>query len=173
MGGKPKKAAPTAAEKASAEIGAKEWNDYVRNFMPLEKQVADDVRYKEGAVRGLAGAANVDSAMAHAGAYESARSPLGITSSVLGRNSQTSAAAAGVSDGMYARETAGLTGLTAFGRKLSADSMANYGAIGNRATGLALAKSDAQAQRTNDLTNLGAAVAGNWYAGYRHKQGGG
>ena len=52
-GSKPSKPAPTAAERALAERGAREWNDYLARIAPREEEFLSRIRAKRGAVDGL------------------------------------------------------------------------------------------------------------------------
>lgn len=152
-GSKPKKPKPTEQERALAQRGASDWNDYVNKFAPVALQLAEDVRVGADDVRDLGTAVSSRAAQAFAGADSDLvrlrRAPGGAAggANVIGlgdsRRSEARARGLGLAGGrvgLLGREQAGLAAVAASGRGVQSQGVQGMAHAGLLATDAAIAE---------------------------------
>ena len=173
--------APTQEERALAESGAKNWNRYVRDIVPVSGRFADLTRAGDG-----------DRAMVNRGVINSVRdenysrgltnalrrNPLSVGAAAMSvqrsNDAANSAIAAGVTQGasqLLDREARGLLSLASSGRQLQNTGTQTLGAAGRNAQEVAIAQGRNDRAFAQGLVS-GASTIGGYYAGQRAGTGG-
>ena len=177
----PKKQGPTAAETALAEVSSAQWNDYVARFRPAEAALAKDAELTKGEIARVKGEVSADTEAAFKGltratiaSGEAAGADVssGKTKLSLAANADAKGTAKGVGQSV-AKTGAEIDSqgrrvqIAGFGRGVATDVTRNLSRGAQRATGLALAESNARFQTQLARNDAFATVAGGAAAKFR------
>jgi hypothetical protein len=178
---KPKMQKATAQEKALTKMGIDTWNGYVSDFMPAEAEMARRAEFTASEKAAAKGMASADTAAAFKGlnrdtiktqSMVGADESSGRTKFAIAGNAEAEGKAKGLSAAAASvtgeiQSDYDQLGVMATGRDVAFSSMADMAAGARRATGLALAASQAKFAKNEALVNAAGVVAG---AGVRRYQ---
>lgn len=166
MGKSSSKPKVTQQERALAERGAREFNDYLQRYVPAEDAFLDATAVSDQAVGAQQGMAHADAAMAHAQYRNtgerpgSGRSNLHVADAARGLGEASGLGQAVAEQGVHDRDLAGRMKMTAFGRGLSDQSSVGLRDSGQRASDAALSASQRRVENRASLLSTGATMAG-------------
>lgn len=159
IGDKPDTPGPTAQERALAKRAAREWNDYVDRYIPLENEFIERTKATDDVVASLRGAANADTNMAYGEAERNARrepgsgrDTAGVMRRATARDKASGLAQAFSQQAAHDREQKARVKISAFGRGLADQSTMSLGSQASRATEAALQEFEQDVARDNQLT---------------------
>ena len=170
----PPKVGPTAQERALSDVSQAQWNDYVARFRPAEAALIKKAEFTAGEKAQVKGEASADAQAAFAGLARDTVAKgkqaggdvnSGRTKLSLAADAESAGAASGLAQG------AAVTGgeldaegqklkIAGIGRKVASDVTANLSRGAQRATALAIADSQAKAERNAALVEAAAGIAG-------------
>jgi hypothetical protein len=174
MAKSPPKQQPTAEERALKEVSAAQWNDYQQRFRPAEIAMAKNAELTDGERAQVKGEVAADTAQAFEGLTRSTISAgeqsgadvnSGKTKLSLAANATAAGQARGVGQsiaetGAELDEQGQMLRIAGFGREVAAGATADMSRGARRATGLALAASQAKFERNQARIAAVSAVAG-------------
>lgn len=179
LGGSPKKAPPTAQERALSQVGAEKFNDYLDNGVPRILQTRDAIqatgaKFSDAALAASAGVEQAGAAQRPRFAVPTGGGRDGFARSdydaVLA--GAKASALTGAREGVTDLETQGEQKLAAFGRKLSDDTQLSLTESGRRATDAAVADAERKFEWSQTKASAVAGLGGAALGAYgQYKQG--
>jgi hypothetical protein len=157
MSSKPKTTGPTDQERAAAELGVNQWNDYQERYVPLENQYIQQMQNMPSKGAELAGIANAD-VWQQAKPLDT-RAGLGaLKDSYLNTGTQLGLATSKAAQSASDTQLRGLLKMSAYGRGLADTSNNNLYSAGQTATQAAISQSKAN-QQSDDAWMGGLGLA--------------
>jgi len=171
---KPEMPKQSEQEKALAEVGAKQWNNYVDMYVPQEARHLEELRSTEAEEARTAGRSSADIEVAKAGAKRARRGASfsagmknsdGATKMSTALGNDTAAGSKGdvmasIDVAGDTEELRGLASVVALGRNKTNNAVSGMADIAQRKTGLAIAKMNADLEKSISKSQLAGEVLG-------------
>lgn len=170
----------TSQERSLAKNAANEWSDYVQRYIPAQNEFLRQLEVTPGMEGAAHSQVHADARIAqgghaqqmHAGLSSQGVAP-GAGRSVMARGALESGTreasglgGAAMAQGLYDREIAGKTKMTAFGRGLTDTASLSTAQAGQRATSAGISAMQRRIDERNNLKGLAVGAAGMGAAHY-------